>query len=216
MRISSPETFEPNRKSVNLCLIAITVGTFFLLLLLEKKETPGAFYGNTTEFLLRHGALYGPAVRENREWYRLVTYLFLHSGMEHLAYNMLILYFIGNLTEKTMGRIRYAVLYFCSGILAGVGSIVYNGYRSERLAGAMPVCVGASGAIFGVSGAVLYLVLVHRGEVPGVSRRQIVLYLILSLCGGLWNREVDNVAHLAGLVAGFVLAAILYRRPKER
>lgn len=201
--------YEPNKKSVNLGIIIMTSGVFFLVLLWEKMITTGAFYGNTTVFLLKCGALYAPAVLQG-EWYRLLTYQFLHSGIEHLINNMLILYFIGNALERYLGRIKFLILYFCSGILAGIGSIVYNSVCGNTFA----VCIGASGAVFGVTGALLYLVLANRGNLQGLTRQQMLLFLGLSIYGGLIRQGVDNAAHVAGLAAGFLLALLLYRRPK--
>ena len=85
------EIFEPTKKSMNVIVVVATVIAFFVMQLWEKNSTPGTFTGHTTEFLLQHGALYGPKVFEG-EWYRLVTYLFLHGDIWHLGNNMLILY----------------------------------------------------------------------------------------------------------------------------
>lgn len=216
--------FEPNKHSVNLLIVIVTAAVFLMMELWEKSMTKGDFYGNTTQFLLEHGALYGPAVLRDGEWYRLFTYQFLHGGMEHLLNNMLILYFMGNYMEKLMGRVKYAVLYFSSGILAGLGSIVYNGYHltgafstSEMLlAEGYPVCVGASGAVFGVIGAVVYLILIHRGRLFGLNARRLLIFLVLSIYSGFVEQGVDGAAHVAGLIGGVVLAALLYGRPRHQ
>ena len=201
------EVFELNKKSVNLILVILTAVSFFVFLLWEKQTTQGAFYGNTTDFFLEHGALYGPLVKEG-EIYRLVTYMFLHGDMEHLVNNMLILFFLGNAMERYLGKVKYLILYFSSGILAAIGSIVYNT--------SYPVCVGASGAVFGVSGALAYLVLRNKGNLDGLTRKQMLLFLVLSVYGGLVNQGVDNAAHVAGMVAGFLMAIILYRKKAEQ
>ena len=202
--------YEPNEKSANLILIIVTSFAFFLVLFWERSMTKGVFHGNTTMFFLEHGALFGPAVFDG-EWYRLISYLFLHGDIEHLINNMLILYFVGNALERYLGRIKYLILYFSSGILAGIGSIVYNSLWSGNFA----VCVGASGAVFGVSGALAYLVLVNRGNLQGLTKRQMLVFLGLSVYGGLVHQGVDNVAHIAGLFAGFLLAVLLYRKRFE-
>ena len=202
--------FEPNKKSANTILVVLTAVAFFVLLLWEKSITKGSFYGNTTHFFLSHGALYAPKVFAG-EWYRLLTYLFLHSGMDHLINNMLILYFVGNALERYLGRVKYLILYFSSGVLAGIGSIVYNSVWNGEFA----VCVGASGAVFGVSGALAYLVLANRGNLQGLTKRQMFVFLGLSVYGGLVNQGVDNAAHIAGLLAGFLMAILLYRKNRE-
>lgn len=203
--------FEPNKKSANFSVVVITCVAFFALLLWEKSITKGTFYGNTVWFLLEHGALYGPKVLEG-EWYRLITYLFLHSGPDHLINNMLILFFMGSALERYLGKIKYLVLYFSSGILAAIGSIVYNMMCSTSF----PVCIGASGAVFGVSGAMACLVLINRGNLEGLTKKQMLVFLGLSVYGGFVSQGVDNIAHITGLLSGFVLAALLYRRkPSE-
>ncbi len=206
--MNQTDAFAPQEKSVNIGIIAVTVVAFLVVLLWEKSITKGSFYGNTGAFFLEHGALYGPAVLEGKEWYRLITYLFLHDGMAHLLHNMLILYFVGNVTERCLGKRRYLVLYFLSGILAGLGSIVYNT--------SYPVCVGASGAVFGVSGALLYLVLTQKDGVSGLTRRQMLFFAVCSAAAGFFETGVDNAAHIAGLLAGFVLAAVLYHLSRKR
>ena len=166
----SKSLFEPEDKSVNIVIIIITTVVFFIMELWEKSQTNGYFLGNTTEFFLEHGALYAPKLLAG-EWYRVITYLFLHSGIEHLMNNMLVLYFLGNALEHYIGKIWYVILYFFSGIIAAMGSVLYN---TEYL-----VCVGASGAVFGLFGALLILTR-HIGadtDVPagdiGVGAREV-------------------------------------------
>ncbi|MDE7325843.1 MAG: rhomboid family intramembrane serine protease [Lachnospiraceae bacterium] len=166
-------------------------------------------FGSTldTEFLLEHGALNYQRVVVFKEYYRLFSYMFLHGGIQHLFNNMLILWFLGDNLEKQMGHVKYLFLYFASGILAGFASMSYNGSI-----GRFVVCVGASGAIFGVSGALAYIVLVNRGHVENLKVRQMLLFIALSLYGGFSSQGVDNVAHVGGLVAGVFLALLLYRK----
>lgn len=200
------EIFEPAKKSVNVIIVAATVIAFFVMQVWEKSMMSGTFYGHTTEFLLNHGALYGPKVLEG-EWYRLVTYLFLHGDIWHLGNNMLILFCLGNALEHYVGKISYVAIYFFSGILAALGSVVYNT--------GSPVCVGASGAVFGVTGAMVWLVLRNRGRLEGFTGPRMVLFVLMSVYAGFVDQGVDNAAHIAGLVAGFVLAILLYRKRLE-
>lgn len=201
------KVFSVNRKSVNLLIILVTAATFFILQFLEKSQTQGTFYGHTTQFLLEHGALYGPNVRAG-EWYRLVTYLFLHGDISHLGHNMLILFFLGNVLERYFGKIRYIIVYFFSGILAAIGSIVYNTTET--------VCVGASGAVFGVIGATLWLVIKNKGNLTEFTKEQMIIFLVLSVFAGFGNYGVDNAAHIAGLIAGFFLGMLLYWKTEDK
>lgn len=195
--------FEPTKRSVNVVIVAVTVIAFFVMQFWEKSITEGAFYGHTSQFLLEHGALYGPAVREG-EWYRLVTHLFLHADIWHLGNNMLILFCLGNALEHYAGKVSFTVLYFFSGILAGLGSVVYNTDS--------PVSIGASGAVFGVVGAMLWLFVINRGRLVGFTGKRILLFIVMSVYAGFVDQGVDNAAHIVGLVAGFFLAILFYRK----
>jgi len=164
-----------------------------------------------SNYLLKVGALYWPAVEQLKEYYRLITYMFLHSGFQHLANNMIVLLIIGDNLERATGKWKYLVIYFASGVIAGIASLSYNMLNDTNA-----VSVGASGAIFGVVGAMVYIVIVNKGRLENISSRQIVMFVIFSLYGGLTSQGVDNAAHIGGLIAGAVFAAILYRKPKMK
>ena len=166
--------------------------------------------------MLGRGALSWYFVFEKKEYYRVLTSMFMHSDLEHLFNNMLVLYFVGNNLERAAGKIRYLFLYFGTGILAGLASISYNMWKEggQFLVGNSVFSVGASGAIFGVVGAMLFIVVINRGRIADISTRQMVLFVVFSLYGGVTNTQIDQVAHIGGFLAGIVLAAITYRRPK--
>jgi len=199
------ELFEPTKKSVNVVIVALTVIAFFVMQFWEKNSTDGVFYGHTTQFLLEHGALYAPGIRDG-EWYRLVTHLFLHGDIMHLGNNMLILFCLGNALEHYLGKFSYAGIYFFSGILAGLGSVVYNTDNT--------VSVGASGAVFGVVGAMAWLVIRNKGRLPGFTGPRMLIFVLMSVYAGFADQGVDNAAHIAGLIAGFLLAILIYRKPE--
>ena len=200
------ELFEPTKKSVNIVIVVVTVAIFFVLQFWEKSVTSGEFYGHTTQFLLEHGALHRNSILDG-EWYRLITYQFLHGDIWHLGNNMLVLFCLGNALEHYLGPVMYGMLYFFSGILAGLGSVVYNTDS--------PVGVGASGAVFGVVGAMLWLFVCNRGRLQGLTGTRMLLFVVLGIYGGLINQGVDNVAHIVGLIAGFMLAILFYRKQRE-
>jgi rhomboid protease GluP len=161
--------------------------------------------------LLEAGALYWPVMKQYGEYYRLFTYMFLHSGIEHLANNMLVLLFIGDNLERAAGLWKYIVIYFGAGVIAGITSLSYN-----MLNGTYVISVGASGAIFGVVGAMVYIVIRNKGRLENISSRQIVMFVVLSLYSGLTSQGIDNAAHIGGLVSGIILAAVIYRKPKNK
>ena len=146
---------------------------------------------------------------EGKEYYRLFTSMFLHFGMAHLANNMLVLFVIGDNLERAVGKARYLLIYFLSGIGGNLLSC-YLDYQD----GSMSVSAGASGAIFGVMGAMLYVLLVNHGRLEDLTVRQIAIMAGFSLYFGFTSSGVDNAAHIGGLVSGFVLALLFYRRRK--
>lgn len=138
------------------------------------------------------------------ELYRLVTAAFLHADAEHLLFNMLLLYFCGEIVEKSLGKCRMLILYFLSAVCGNLLSAAY-----EVSTGSYYYSIGASGAVFGLTGALLFLVLVRKGAAAHISMSRMVLSVLLSLYAGFRNPYVNNAAHVGGLLAGFLLAFLL-------
>ncbi|WOO34509.1 rhomboid family intramembrane serine protease [Anaerocolumna sp. AGMB13020] len=185
----------------NTIIVILNVFVFLMIEFILPTRT-----GNR---LFKEGALSWMEVIDNREYYRLITYMFLHSGISHLGNNMILLLFIGDNLERAVGKWKYILIYTLSGILAGGTSILYNLFKYNLI-----VSVGASGAIFGVVGAMAYIVAVNKGRLENISSRQIIFFAILSLYGGMTSQGVDNSAHIGGLISGVLLAVLLYRKPK--
>lgn len=187
---------------VNIAIIVINVIVFLYL------ETKGVT--QDAEFMLAHGALFEPAVLYNKEYWRLLTAVFMHFGVEHLANNMLILFVLGDNLERALGKIKYAVFYLVCGIGANLVSFWVNVMQVDYT-----ISAGASGAIFGVIGGLVYAVAINRGRLEDLSTRQMVILVAFSLYHGFTSSGVNNTAHMAGLVLGIVMAMILYRKPKK-
>lgn len=187
---------------ITVILVVLNVIVFVTLELLVPQTM--------SVWLHEAGALYWPAVVEGGQYHRLLTALFLHADSTHLVNNMLILFLIGSRLEKVVGKLRFLVVYFLSGILAGVVSMGYNMHQ-ERLV----MAVGASGAVFGLVGALVWVVIAHRGRVQDLTVRQMMLFTALSLYGGFADRQTDNAAHLGGLIVGFLIMLLLYRRRRQ-
>ncbi|MBB2184686.1 rhomboid family intramembrane serine protease [Lachnospiraceae bacterium MD1] len=164
------------------------------------------------EHMFFNGALSWYYVKEKHEYYRLITSMFLHSDWDHLFSNMIILLFVGDNLERITGRIRYLLVYFGSGIIAGITSISYNMWNENGIFefGKSVYSIGASGAIFGVVGAMLFQVIVHRGRFKEISTSRIIIFIILSIYGGIFNSRIDQAAHIGGFVGGLLLMIILY------
>lgn len=164
-----------------------------------------------TVFMIHHGAMYAPFVVGYHQYYRLLTAVFMHFGINHIANNMLVLFVLGDNMERALGRVKYLIFYLLCGVGANVVSMLV-----ELNDPVPPVGAGASGAIFGVIGGLLYAVMANRGRLEDLSIRQLVVMILFSLYFGFTSTGVDNVAHVAGMIIGFVLAMIMYRKPKPR
>jgi len=146
------------------------------------------------------------------DWYRMISSMFLHADIGHLVSNMLILYYIGNAVEKRIGHLPYLVLYFISGIFGNVFSAGY-----ELLTGHYVSSIGASGAVFGVEGALLMMALLYRGKLAEATTGRIAFSIAFSLYCGFTSRNVDNAAHIGGLLMGFLMAGIFWLfMPEEK
>ncbi|MCC6624143.1 MAG: rhomboid family intramembrane serine protease [Deltaproteobacteria bacterium] len=150
------------------------------------------------------------------EWWRVITAAFLHYGVIHLALNMYSLFALGGPVERMLGRPAYASVYFVSALFGGVVSLITMGRNS--------VSAGASGAVFGVIGALGAYLLVHRARIePEVWKREMMqlgIMLAINLVYGFTNPGIDNGAHIGGLIAGagatFLLARIEDDARKKR
>ena len=182
-------------------LIVVNVAVFMIM----------TMFGDTEDavFMLQHGAMYEPFVIQQHEYYRIITCLFLHFGIDHLLNNMVMLGALGWNLELEIGKVRFLVIYFVSGIAGNILSLFYD-LSTENPA----VSAGASGAIFGLMGALLYVVILNRGRLGRLSGRGMLIMVVLSLYFGFASSGVDNFAHIGGLVSGFILAVILYRKKK--
>lgn len=160
-----------------------------------------------TRHMLRWGAAGTMDVLQGGEYYRLVTAMFLHFGIRHLGNNMLVLFFLGDCLERNVGKIKYFIIYMLGGIGASCLSLWYEVHQ-----GAYVVSAGASGAVFAVIGALVYVVLLNRGHVENFTVRQLAVLAGLSLYHGLTSAGVDNTAHFGGLFCGFILGMLLYHK----
>lgn len=177
-------------------IIVVNAFIFVILMVLGKTED--------TMFILEHGAMYEPYVVENQEYYRLVTSMFLHFGIDHLVNNMVMLGALGWNLEIEVGKLRFLLIYFISGIGGNLCSLFFN-----QLEGTAVVSAGASGAVFGLMGALVCAAIQRRGYVGRLNKRGLIFMVALSLYFGLTSSGVDNAAHIGGLVCGFLLQAIL-------
>lgn len=136
------------------------------------------------------------------QWWRLFTSMFLHGGMLHILFNMYALLFIGIFLEPLLGKKLFLVVYFCTGLIAGLSSIYWHDSK---------VSVGASGAIFGLYGVFLALLTTKYIDKKSKSGllRSILLFVFYSLLSGM-KPGIDNAAHVGGLLSGLIFGYTFY------
>lgn len=195
-------SFVRSRQPVNFIIVLMNVVVFLVL----------SVMGDTQDavFMLNHGASWEPYILEYGEYYRLVTCIFLHFGIDHLFYNMLLLIFLGDSLEQIVGKLRYLAIYLLGGVAGNIVS-VWVSAGTENYA----VSAGASGAIFAVVGALLWIVIRNGGRLKGYSSQRLFFMAALTIVNGLTTTGVDNMAHIGGLAAGFLLGMLLYRKKAE-
>lgn len=185
---------------VNTLLVLTNVVVFAVLCLLGDTTNAG--------FMAAHGAMTWADVVEKGQYYRLFTSMFLHFGADHLLQNMLILLVIGCRLERITGKISYFIIYIGAGLTGAITSIIFTLGNNPNT-----VSAGASGAIFGVMGGLLFCILAdviqkkrHRVEEIGLTG---MIFMVCSaLSYGFFSTGVDNAAHIGGLLGGFVLTMI--------
>ena len=156
-------------------------------------------FGIDTMMLVKYGANVGSLVK-NGDVYRLVTYMFLHGGIFHMFFNMYSLYIVGPKIEDFFGKWKYFFIYMVSGITGGLLSIALNGEV---------ISVGASGAIFGLFGALLYFGYSYRGYIGTIIRSQILPIVVYNLLIGFFIPGIDMWGHVGGLIGGIISAYML-------
>lgn len=154
--------------------------------------------------LYDRGCLSAYEIIAHGEYARIIWSMFLHADINHLFSNMIILLFMGAMIEKEIGHIPYVVIYLASGIGGNLLSLADKVINND-----WAVSLGASGAIFGLDGLLLALVLFSRRKMNNVTPARVVLMICLSLYSGFTGGNVDNLAHIGGLLVGFMLGMIL-------
>ena len=159
--------------------------------------------------IMNIGAAYTPLIIYQKEYYRLFTSMFLHFDASHLLNNMILLFFLGEIVENKIGSIRYIVIYLLGGIAGNLLSVWFDLRLPVEQ---MPISAGASGAVFALIGAMAYLLLISKGKLAGVTLTRLMLLIVFTVWDGFRSTGIDGAAHFGGLIAGFLLTLILYRK----
>jgi membrane associated rhomboid family serine protease/Flp pilus assembly protein TadD len=194
---AAPSRLRQLLESPTIVLIALNTLVYLVMAIQGHR-----FITFDSELLLNWGANAG-ALTSGGQWWRLFTSTFEHGGLLHIALNMWCLYNLGWLAELLFGRSRFTLLYLMCGIGGSLGSICWRGNG---------LSVGASGAIFGIAGALIPAMMLHgnpqlRAALKG-HLSSIGLFVFYSLAFGAAVHGIDNAAHVGGLFTGLVLGAV--------
>ena len=148
--------------------------------------------------------IHGPSIRAG-QYYRLLTGIFLHNDFFHILFNCYALYVIGSQIESFFGKFKFIIIYFFSGLIGALFSITFGNYAS----------VGASGAIFGLMGALLYFGYYYRVYLGNVVKSQILPLIIINLVIGFLSTGIDNFAHIGGLIGGLLITIAIGVKDKS-
>ena len=162
--------------------------------------------------LLTWGQVDGVHVFGQGEYGRVIYSMFLHADFQHLVSNMFILLFLGMMIEKAVGHVRFVFFYFFSGICGNLVSLYFKAISGEYALGS----IGASGAIFGLEGVLLALVLLWGEKLEDVTLVRVLFMVGYSVYAGFLVQNVDNAAHVGGLLTGFLWAVVMCLVEKRR
>ena len=195
-------SFQYRKCIVTLALVVINVLVYLCCIYAEKIP-----YGEATlaDMIYDTGSMNTERILSNGEYYRSLTSMFLHGGISHIVSNMIFLIALGEMLERAIGHARFVLLYFLSGIGGDIFSMI-NVVLSQNYYTA----IGASGAIFGLIGAMLVLVVLNDGHYEGISIKRMVFAIVYMVYSGMQSEGIDNAAHLGGLVFGVLIMAAMY------
>ena len=187
--IKVDEIFKKKIPYVTIAIIAINVLIFILT----------DFLGYKKDFIIDY-SVWGEGIVKYGQFYRLITGTFIHDGLEHILFNMYALYVFGSQIEGFLGKTKYLIVYLFSALIGSLFSIIFNTIPS----------VGASGAIFGLMGSLLYFGYHYRVYLGSVIKSQIIPIIAIELIlGFVAGGRIDNFAHIGGLIGGVLMTMAL-------
>ncbi len=160
--------------------------------------------------MVQYGAIYIPYVVQNHEYFRLITAMFMHFNLQHIFGNMLLLIMLGRLLEREFGVLKFVLMYLVIGVIANIASVYFYAKYSP-----FTITAGASGAVLGLVGIMVWILIVNRGRYQGISLSRIVFMIIFTIYNGVMGGGINNIAHIAGLACGFVCGILFYRPYRE-
>ena len=184
-------------------IIAINVIMYVVTAYLSYVYAKGNVFDSDTNVLILLGAKVNELIAEG-QYYRLISCMFLHGGIVHLAVNMYSLYAIGPMVENVYGKAKYLAIYFIAGICSSIFSYIFS----------TNVSIGASGAIFGLLGAVLVFAIKSKGKTGNAFIKNILSVIFVNIFIGMTLPNIDNFAHVGGLLGGIIISLLVTFRAK--
>jgi rhomboid protease GluP len=190
--------FTPN---IYACWIILAINILVFVAMMLSGFNPDKA---SPQMLLKWGADYAPLTVTRGEWWRVLTCIFVHLGVVHVGFNMMVLYQIGPLMERLLGNIGFVIVYLVAGVAGAICSLAVNPYL---------ISAGASGAIFGLYGALIGFMILRRDSIPAPILKNIlrsaIIFLIYNAVYGVLRSGVDLAAHGGGLVAGLICGLVV-------
>ena len=186
--MKAEDIFAKKKPVITYAIITINIILFILMYIFGSGSTDA-------QTLIDFGANYAPLIKVG-EYYRLITSAFLHIGLMHLLVNCYALYVIGPQVESFFGKTKYIIIYVSSAIFGNLLSMLFTD----------AISAGASGAIFGLLGSVLYFGYHYRVYLEGVLRSQIIPLIVINLGLGFVLSGINNAAHIGGLIGGLLVS----------
>src|ERR1700686_2085363 len=187
--------------AVTQAIFGINIAVFVVMLLSGVSMLDNS----SGQDLVRWGANFGP-LTVSGQWWRLLTCVFIHGGLLHIAFNMWCLWDLGRRAESVYGHWTFAAVYLITGLAASLASLFWN---------PVVLSVGASGAIFGIAGALVSSFYLGAFSLPRAALtgtlRSVVMFVGYSLFFGAIIAHTDNAAHIGGLLMGLLLGALIAR-----
>ena len=187
--IKAEEVFKIKYPVVTIGIILINIFIFLIMYIFGKGS-------QDSYTLIKFGANNQYFVLQLKEYYRLFTSMFLHIGILHLFVNCYSLFIVGSQIESFFGKIKYIIIYIFSGLCGSLLSICFSN----------SISAGASGAIFGLLGSLLYFGYHHRLYLNNAIRKQIIPLIVYNLLLGFLISGIDNAAHIGGLLGGILIS----------
>jgi rhomboid protease GluP len=182
-----------NKSIITYSLIIINIIIFIITMIISQS-----IYNINIYTLIMMGAKFNQLIDQGQVW-RLITATFLHGGLLHLVLNMYALKIIGSEVEYVYGKIKYIIIYVCSALGGSIFSYFFNGDS---------ISVGASGAIFGLFGAMLIFGFTNRAKIGKAYMMNILKVIGVNILLGVTISSIDNAGHLGGLLVGAIVAII--------